>query len=99
MKTSWEKRLILMPDIQTPEPVHAKGNIVRQPIEKTDDFAQAGERYRLLNPQERANLCDNIAVELVQCSPGIVKRVLSYFEKADGEFAEGVQRDMKKYSK
>ncbi len=86
-------------DISVPEPVYAKGNIVRQVIEKTDDFTQAGERYRILNEKERANLCDNIAVELYRCSPGIVKRVLSYFERADPEFAEGVQRDMKKYSK
>ncbi|MEG2383351.1 MAG: catalase [Oscillospiraceae bacterium] len=84
-------------EIFVPKPNYAKGEIGRFPIKKTDDFTQAGERYRLLGERDRAHLCDNIAVELWKCKADIIKRVLSYFEQADAAFAAGVKRDMAKY--
>lgn len=83
--------------IPVPKPVFVSGDVVRQVIPKTDDFTQAGERYRSLNKAERARLCDNVAVELWQCRADIQERVLSYFGKADSDFEAGVRRDMEKY--
>lgn len=85
-------------DVPVPAPVYAQGWLGRFPIEKTDDFAQAGERYRSLTKTEQEHLCDNIAVELWKCPRDISERVLSYFEKADQSFAMGVRRLMKEYS-
>lgn len=78
---------------------YAAGEKQRRVIEKTDDFTQAGERYRSLCPKEREALEDNIAVELVCCRADIVERVLGYFEKADCDFACGVKNAMNKYKK
>lgn len=86
-------------DIPVPKPEFASGPIGRFVIPKTDDFTQAGERYRSLNDTERAHLCDNIAFELWRCKADIISRVISYFEKADRDFAQGVMRDMEKYRK
>jgi len=84
-------------DIPVPKPVYLAGNAERKTIPKADDFTQAGEHYRSLDKTERAHLSDNIAVELWKCKPDIVQRVLSYFEKADKEFAASVAHDMEVY--
>ena len=83
--------------IPVPKPVFVSGDVVRKVIPKTDDFNQAGERYRSLNKTEKVNLCDNIAVELWKCRADIQERVLGYFEQADTDFAVGVRRDIEKY--
>ena len=86
-------------DIPVPPPQYAQGWLERAPIEKTDDFTQAGQRYRSLSPTEQEHLCDNIAVELWQCPPDISRRVLSYFHQAEPEFAAAVNRFMAEYGK
>ena len=83
--------------VSVPKPMYEKGEIIRASIERTDDFSQAGERYRSLSDAEKENLYDNIAVELVTCKRDIIQRVLGYFEKADKNFAQGVKRTMEKY--
>ena len=67
-----------------------EGVICRKQIEKTDDFAQAGEHYNSLSEKEKEHLCDNIAAELKYVNKDIQKRVLEYFYKASPEFAEKV---------
>ena len=82
---------------KAPAPVFVQGEVTRATISRTDDFTQAGEHYRSLSPTDRAHLSDNIAVELVTCKADIISRVLSFFERADPDFAEAVRADMKKY--
>lgn len=86
-------------DIPVPKPVYVSGNVERKVIPKTDDFTQAGERYRTLNKTEKAHLCDNIAVELWKCRPDIINRVMQFFENADKDFAAGVMHAMELYRK
>jgi catalase len=84
-------------DIPVPKPEYTSGLIGRFTIPKTDDFTQAGERYRSLSKTEQEHLCDNIAVELWRCRADIISRVMNYFEMADMDFAQGVMHDMEKY--
>ncbi len=84
-------------NIPVPKPVHLEGDAVRMPIERTDDFTQAGERYRSLSKTEQEHLCDNIAVELKTCNSNIQRRVLDNFAKASREFAQGVVNAMRRY--
>ena len=86
-------------DITVPKPVFAKGYIARTPIVKTDDYTQAGERYRSLSPTDKQHLAENIAVELVLCRRDIIERVLSNFAKASKEWANSVMYAMQKCSK
>lgn len=83
--------------VPVPKPMYEKGELIRAPIKRTDDFTQAGERFRSLSAAEKEHLCDNIAVELVTCKSDIIRRVLGYFEKADKNFAQGVRKAMEKY--
>jgi len=86
-------------DIPVPKPVYLSGNAERKTIPKTDDFTQAGERYRSLSKSEKAHLCDNIAFELWKVTPDIKRRVLQYFENADKDFSAGVIQAMELYRK
>jgi catalase len=85
--------------IPVPRPVQLSGEAVRQSIPKTDDFTQAGERFRSLDKVQREHLVDNIAVELWKCRPDIIRRVTGYFERADPDFATEVTRAMDAYRK
>ncbi|MVO98715.1 catalase [Paenibacillus lutrae] len=65
-------------------PLH--GAAARRKIEKTDDFTQAGDRYRGLSEQEQANLVDNILNDLKQTDTQIQLRAVCNFFRADVEF-------------
>lgn len=56
-----------------------------------DDDTQAGDLFRLLPPQERQNLFDNIAGPLSQVSAEIQQRPLAHFDKADPGYGAGVR--------
>lgn len=56
-----------------------------------DDFVQAGNLYRVMKPDERGRLIDNIAASLGQVTNDkIVERSLSHFAKADPDYGERV---------
>ncbi|MCA0756148.1 catalase [Paenibacillus sp. N4] len=66
--------------------VPLQGSAGRQLIDKTDDFTQAGERYRSLPERQRDNLVSNIVSELKQTNDGIRLRAICNFFRADREF-------------
>ncbi len=66
----------------------------------TDDFAQAGDLYRLQDPEAQQRLVDNLAGGLgaVSAGPigdGIVERSIGFFRAADPELGERVARGVK----
>ena len=81
--------------IRTPKPTFAQGDVAPHPVIPPDYFTQAGERYRGMTEKEKDTLADNIAVELKLCRHDIIKRVLSYFEAADKDFALRVSAAMR----
>ena len=65
-----------------------------------DDFAQAGDLYRLQPPDARQRLVDNIAAGLASVSPGavgdgVIERSVAHFRAADTEFGERVAQGVK----
>ena len=56
-----------------------------------DDYTQAGNLFRLLPPQEKQHLFDNIAGPLSQVSAEIQQRQLGHFDKADPAYGAGVR--------
>ncbi|MCX6677271.1 MAG: hypothetical protein NTU95_04915 [Methanothrix sp.] len=48
----------------TPYSPHVQGNLGREKIKKTDDFTQAGERYRSMNRTESRHLVENLVAGL-----------------------------------
>lgn len=59
------------------------GNQVRLKIAKTNDFGQAGARYRSLSPDEQSRLVDNLVSELGSTQRPIQERAICNFARAD----------------
>lgn len=78
-----------------------QGAAGRQKIDKTDDFTQAGERYRSLSAEEQANLTANIVGELEQTNDEIRLRAICNFFRADRtlgmKLSEALGVDIHKY--
>jgi catalase len=75
---------------------HAEGAVVRQKISRTNDYRQAGERYRTMEDWERDDLVNNLASALKQCNPDIQERMIALLTKCDEDYgrriAEGIGR-------
>ncbi|EYD76698.1 Catalase [Rubellimicrobium mesophilum DSM 19309] len=74
------------------------GAIGRQRIERTNDFAQAGVRYRSYSDEEREELISNLVGALGECAPVIQDRMIRHFTLADADYgrrvAEGLGRSV-----
>ncbi len=58
-----------------------------KPIAKTNNFAQAGDFYRALKPQDRTDLVTNLAGDLNVVTSARTKTIMvSYFYQADPDF-------------
>lgn len=74
-----------------------EGKLVRTSIPKADDFTQAGERYDSLPDMQKDHLADNLAVDLVPVSSGILNTVLGYLHRASHDLGERVTAKIKAY--
>lgn len=79
------------------EGVRLKGNAVRSALSKTDDFTQAGDRYRSLPEDWQARLVDNIASELYMSSASVRDCVVGYLTKADEAFGAALEKRIDEY--
>ncbi|GFN29810.1 catalase X [Paenibacillus curdlanolyticus] len=66
--------------------------LVRQRIERTNDFAQAGETYRKFDEVERADLIANLGGALAECREVIRNRMIENLTKADPEYGANVAK-------
>ncbi|MCA1564172.1 MAG: catalase [Acidobacteria bacterium] len=77
---------------------YVEGAVGRQKISRTNDFKQAGERYRTMEDWERDDLVQNLAGALKQCNPDIQERMISLLTKCDEDYgrrvAEGIKRSL-----
>jgi catalase len=74
---------------------HLEGNIVRQKISLTNDFEQAGERYRSLSKVDQDHLIDNIVDSLGKADKLIQQRMVENLSKADSELGKRVAKGLK----
>src|SRR5687767_11818676 len=59
-----------LPEAQPSGPEHrpyVEGTVGRQKLERTNDYAQAGERYRTMPDREREDLVLNLTTLLLEC--------------------------------
>jgi catalase len=66
------------------------GNLVRQKLERTNDYKQAGERYRTIEQWERDDLVFNLVGAISQCTEEIQNRMIDHFTQCDAEFGQRV---------
>ncbi|MEA2428067.1 MAG: catalase [Thermoleophilaceae bacterium] len=75
---------------------HVEGRLQRAPIERTNDYAQAGERYRTMPDWEREDLVLNLVTMLGECDEDIQDRMLVHLQRCDEDYgrrvAEGLGR-------
>jgi catalase len=73
---------------------HIEGNMIRRKISLTNDFEQAGERYRSLSKVEQDHLVDNIVDSLSAAKKPIQKRMMGNLTKADPGFGKRVAKGL-----
>ncbi len=66
------------------------GRLTRSRIERTNDFAQAGERYRTMPDWEREDLVANMVALLGQCERQIQDRMVGLFGQCDPDYGARV---------
>ena len=64
--------------------------LVRQAIDRTNNFGQAGETYRSLEDWERDELISNLVDALSVCASQIQEKMISYFTQADSDYGKRV---------
>jgi len=72
-----------------------EGKVVRRRIRLTNDFAQAGQRYRSLNKVDQDHLVDNIVDSLGKADKPIQQRMIANCTKADTEFGQRIAKGLK----
>jgi catalase len=82
---------------ETPTPTERlclTGEMMRKKISLTNDFQQAGERYRLLSKIDQDHLVDNIVDSLSKANKPIQLRALGNFEKADSKLGKRIKKEL-----
>ena len=72
-----------------------QGEMTRQKISKTNDFQQAGQKYRSLSKTDKDHLVDNLIADLAHIDKPIQKRVIENLIKADSELGKSVAVGLK----
>jgi len=77
------------------EQYRLEGMMARKRISLTNDFQQAGERYRSLSKLDQDRLVDNIVDSLGKTKRDIQRRMVENLTKADAELGKRVAQGMK----
>ena len=77
------------------EELTLSGKVVRQKIGLTNDFQQAGERYRALSKVDQDHLVDNIVDSLGKADKPIQMRMIVNLKKADTELGKRITMALK----
>ncbi len=81
------------------EPVVETTKIVRAPIDRENNYGQAGNHYRnMLEDWERDDLVLNFATGLSQCTKPVQDKMLEHFEQIDPELRQRVADGIKEMS-
>jgi catalase len=62
-----------------------------------DDYTQPGNLFRLMSPDQKKQLFQNIAEAMQGVPQNIVERQLGHFAKADPAYAEGVRQALRQH--
>lgn len=73
---------------------HYDAKLVREKIDRTNDFAQAGETYRAFEDWEKDELISNLVDNLKVCRKEIQDQMIEYFTKADEEYGKRVREGL-----
>ncbi|WP_409305981.1 catalase [Peribacillus sp. SCS-155] len=75
---------------------HYNANLVRESIERTNNFGQAGETYRNFEDWEKDELVSNLVDALKVCKVHIQEQMIDNFTKADPDYGRRVAEGLAK---
>ncbi|WP_010676843.1 catalase [Bacillus timonensis] len=75
---------------------HYNDKLVREKIDRPNDFGQAGETYRSFSDAEREELIRNLVDNLKVCAPEIQTKMIEYFTNADEDYGRRVKEGLAK---
>jgi len=75
---------------------HYSANLVRQKIDRQNNFKQAGERYRAFEAWEREELISNLGGALANCAKVIQDKMIEMFRQCDAEYGQRVADEIQK---
>nr|WP_247236694.1 catalase [Telluribacter sp. SYSU D00476] len=78
---------------------YVEGKVVRQSIDRTNNFKQAGERFRLFEDWERNELINNLVNTLGPAQKHIQDRMIELFTQCDEEYGRRVAEGLRNYKK
>ncbi|WP_407692025.1 catalase [Radiobacillus deserti] len=73
---------------------HVEGKLVRESIERKNDFKQAGETYRAFEDWEKEDLINNLVAGLLPCRKEIQDKMIDLFTKCDEEYGRRVKEGL-----
>jgi catalase len=73
-----------------PHQPYVAGQVGRQKLSRTNDYSQAGERYRAIERWERDDLIANLVGQLQQCNLDIQQRMVEHLSRCDAEYGQRV---------
>lgn len=79
---------------KAPHEPEYSGKVVSQPIDRTNNYGQAGETYRSFEDWEREELINNLGDALSVCDPRIQEEMIHHFTQADEEYGRRVRENM-----
>ncbi|WP_372508733.1 catalase [Pseudalkalibacillus decolorationis] len=76
---------------------NVEGQLVRESIDRTNDYKQAGETYRAFDDFERDELIHNLVNGLSSCHTKIQKRMVELLTKCDQDYGRRVADGLKQH--
>ena len=73
---------------------HVAGHLVREKIERQNDFKQAGERYRAFEDWEREELIANLVSNIKPCTLHIQETMVRMFAQCDEDYGRRVAQGL-----
>ena len=77
-----------------PHTPYVEGRLVRQAIERTNPYQQAGERYRTIEDWERDDLIANLVDALGHCRREIQERMVAHLSQCDPDYGARVAQGL-----
>jgi catalase len=68
--------------------------VVRQEISRTNNYGQAGARYRAFQQWERDELISNLVGALKQCDRDVQERMVDHLTQCDTEYGGRVAQGL-----
>ena len=80
-----------------PHQPHYDADLMRAPIDRPNNFGQAGQTYRDLEGWERDELVNNIGHNLAQCKKEIQDAIIDHCTRADADYGRRVVEMTRKH--